>query len=226
MTSCKTENYQVGDIVRIDPNSELYADILEYGVKGITEKKLQVMSVHEDGDIECQVFNIEECTGIALEDYVIGESTDFVAVSNEVKINIKRIDKNLPLPKYETAGSVGFDLICRESVEIQPQSIRLIPANIVVETPPGYMLMICLRSSTPREFGLMMPQGVGIIDNDYCGEEDELQIQVYNFSNLTVNVERGHRIAQAIFVRVDTAQWNELEQMHLHSRGGFGSTNK
>ena len=143
-----------------------------------------------------------------------------------MKINIKRIDNTLPLPKYETSGSVGFDFICRESAEIAPQSIVLIPANVVVETPPGYMLMVCLRSSTPRKLGLLMPQGVGIVDNDYCGEEDELKIQVYNFTDEVVKVERGSRIAQGIFVRVGTAEWNEVEQMAAASRGGFGSTDR
>lgn len=143
-----------------------------------------------------------------------------------MKVNIKRIDKTLPLPKYETAGSVGFDLICRESAEIPPQSIVLIAANVIVETPPGYTLMVCSRSSTPRKFGLMVPQGIGIVDNDYCGEEDELQIQVYNFTDKVVNVVRGSRIAQALFVRVDTAEWNEVERMQSPSRGGFGSTDR
>lgn len=141
-------------------------------------------------------------------------------------VNIKRVDKTLPLPKYETAGSVGFDLLCRKSSEIAPHSIVLIPANVIVETPPGYMLMVCLRSSTPRKLGLLIPQGLGIVDNDYCGEEDELQIQVYNFTEEIVNVERGSRIAQAVFVRVDTAEWNEVEQMASPSRGGFGSTDR
>ena len=143
-----------------------------------------------------------------------------------MKVNIKRIDKTLPLPKYETAGSVGFDLICRESAQIAPQSIVLIPANVIVETPPGYMLMVCLRSSTPRKLGLLMPQGVGIVDNDYCGEADELKIQVYNFTDEIVNVERGSRIAQGVFVRVDTPEWSEVEQMSNTSRGGFGSTDR
>lgn len=143
-----------------------------------------------------------------------------------MEVKIKRIDKSLPLPKYETEGSVGFDLLCRESAEIAPQEIVLIPANVIVETPPGYMLMICMRSSTPRKVGLMMAQGLGIIDNDYCGEEDELKIQVYNFTDEPVTIERGSRIAQAIFVRVDTAEWNEVDQMTTASRGGFGSTDK
>ncbi len=143
-----------------------------------------------------------------------------------MKVKIKRVDKSLPLPKYETDGSVGFDLLCRESAEIAPHSIVLIPANVIVETPPGYMLMICMRSSTPRKVGLMMAQGVGIVDNDYCGEEDELKIQVYNFTDEPVKIERGSRIAQAIFVRVDTAEWNEVDQMTTPSRGGFGSTDR
>jgi len=143
-----------------------------------------------------------------------------------VNVKIKRVDKSLPLPKYETDGSVGFDLLCRESAEIAPHSIVLIPANVIVETPPGYMLLVCLRSSTPRKFGLMMAQGVGIVDNDYCGEEDELKIQVYNFTDEPVTIERGSRIAQGVFVRVDTAEWNEVDQMSASSRGGFGSTDR
>ena len=141
-----------------------------------------------------------------------------------MKVNIKRVDKTLPLPKYETAGSVGFDLLCRETAEVAPRRIVLIPANVIVETPPGYMLMVCLRSSTPRKHGLLMPQGLGVVDNDYCGENDELQIQVYNFTDKPVTVERGSRIAQAVFVRVGKADWNEVEEMSAPSRGGFGST--
>ncbi len=143
-----------------------------------------------------------------------------------MQVKIKRVDKTLPLPKYETAGSVGFDLLCRESAEIAPHTIVLIPANVIVETPPGYMLMVCLRSSTPRKLGLLMPQGLGIVDNDYCGEADELKIQVYNFTEAPVTIERGSRIAQAVFVRVDTAEWHETEIMTAPSRGGFGSTDR
>ena len=143
-----------------------------------------------------------------------------------MKVNIKRVDQSLPLPKYETDGSVGFDLLCRETAEIAPHEIGLIPANVIVETPPGYMLMLCMRSSTPRKFGVMMAQSVGIIDNDYCGEEDEIKIQAYNFTDEPVTIERGSRIAQAIFVRVATIEWHEVEEMTESSRGGFGSTDR
>ena len=141
-----------------------------------------------------------------------------------MKVRIKRLDKDLPLPRYETDGSAGFDLLCRESVTIAPQTVALIPANVIVETPPGYMLMVTLRSSTPRKQGLLIPHGVGIIDQDYCGEGDEIQIQIYNFTDQPVTVDRGDRIAQGIFVRVDTAQWSEVSEMSSETRGGFGST--
>ena len=139
-------------------------------------------------------------------------------------VKIKRLDKNLPLPRYETEGSGGFDLLCRESVTIESQSVGLIPANVIVETPPGYMLMVTLRSSTPRKQGLLIPHGVGVIDQDYCGEGDEIKIQVYNFTPDSVIIERGDRIAQGIFVRVNRGEWLEVDQMDSETRGGFGST--
>ena len=141
-----------------------------------------------------------------------------------MKVKIKRLEKDLPLPLYETDGSVGFDLLCREAVTIAARTVGLIPANVIIETPPGYMLMVTLRSSTPRKLGLLIPHGVGIIDQDYCGEGDEIQIQVYNFTDQPVSVERGDRIAQGIFVRVDTAEWSEVSEMQSETRGGFGST--
>ncbi|HKV56925.1 MAG TPA: dUTP diphosphatase [Ktedonobacteraceae bacterium] len=140
-----------------------------------------------------------------------------------LEVTIKRIDKDLPLPTYATAGAVGFDLFCREDTEIAPRTIELIPGNVIVNIPPGYMLMIALRSSTPVRKGLLIPNGVGIIDQDYCGEGDELKIQVFNFRESAVLVKRGERIAQGIFVPAARATWHEVDEMGK-GRGGFGST--
>ncbi|HWS83869.1 MAG TPA: dUTP diphosphatase [Ktedonobacteraceae bacterium] len=140
-----------------------------------------------------------------------------------LNINIKRVDPALPLPKYATAGSVGFDLICRENTEVAPSRLARIPGNVIVETPPGYMLLLTMRSSTAKRKGLLIPNGVGVIDQDYCGEGDELMVSVYNFRDETVSVLRGERIAQGIFVPVARVTWNEVGQMG-YGRGGFGST--
>jgi dUTP pyrophosphatase len=140
-----------------------------------------------------------------------------------LKVSIKRVDPELPLPTYATAGSVGFDLLCREDREIAPRCLGWIPGNVIVRTPPGYMLLVTLRSSTPRRKGLLIPHGLGVIDQDYCGEGDELLIQVYNFGDESVLVRRGERIAQGIFLPVARASWEESATMGP-TRGGFGST--
>ncbi len=144
----------------------------------------------------------------------------FVQVLN---VHIKRIDTSLPLPVYATAGSVGFDLLCREDTEIAARELGLIPANLIVQTPVGYMLLLTMRSSTARRKGLLMPNGVGVIDQDYAGEGDELLLSVYNFRDEVVTVLRGERIAQGLFVPIARVVWNEVEQMGA-GRGGFGST--
>lgn len=143
--------------------------------------------------------------------------------TQHLPVTIKRIDASLPLPTYATTGSVGFDLLCREDTEIAPHTLGLIPGNVIVQTPSGYMLLLTLRSSTPRRKGLLIPHGVGIIDQDYCGEGDELMIQIYNFRDETVMVMRSERIAQGMFVPIMHVTWNEVDDVGK-GRGGFGST--
>lgn len=141
-----------------------------------------------------------------------------------MQVKIKRIDKDLPLPRYETAGSVGFDILARQDTVVEARSLALIPGNIIVEVPTGFMLMVASRSSTPKKKGLLTPHGIGIIDHDYCGPEDEIKIQVFNFTNEPVTVKRGEKVAQGVFVQIDKLDWNEVESMEKPSRGGFGST--
>ena len=144
-----------------------------------------------------------------------------------MRVRIKRIDKKLPLPKLETEGSVGFDLIARCDVVVHHHRPSLIPANIIVEVPVGYMLMITLRSSTPRKHELIMPHGVGIIDQDYHGEKDEVMIQVQRAFEGETIIKRGDKIAQGIFVMVQNfLQWSEQTKMERPSRGGFGTTDE
>ena len=141
-----------------------------------------------------------------------------------MKVKIQKIDKTLPLPKYATGGSVGFDFVAREDTVVVPKSAALIPGNVIVEVPKNYMLLVSLRSSTPAKKGLLSPHGIGVIDHDYCGPKDEIKILVYNFTDKPVTVARGERIAQGIFVRIDKFEWEEMEKINENSRGGFGST--
>lgn len=142
-----------------------------------------------------------------------------------MKVKIKRIEKDLELPRYESKGAVGFDFLARENTVIQPKQIALIPSNNIIEIPQGYALIIAPRSSMPRKTGLMFPHSIGVVDQDYCGPEDEILIQVYNFTDHPVEVQRGDKIAQGLFVPVAIAEWKEIDSMHHNqTRGGFGST--
>lgn len=141
-----------------------------------------------------------------------------------MRIKIKRIDKTIPLPQYQTRGSVAFDLASAADVVIAPREIQMVPTGLIIETPPGYMLMLASRSSLALKKGLTMRNGVGIIDQDYCGLEDEIKIQIVNLTNAPVAISKGDRLAQAVFVRIDIGEFEEAEILEKASRGGIGST--
>ncbi len=86
--------------------------------------------------------------------------------------------------------------------------------------------MVVPRSSTPRRLGLISPHGAGLIDQDYCGPEDDILVQLLNIRPEPVTVARGERVAQGVFVRVAIADWREVERSDGPSRGGFGSTSR
>ena len=141
-----------------------------------------------------------------------------------MQVSIKRVDPSLPLPRYESEGATAFDFITRETTVIAPHSLALIPGNIIVCVPKGYALLVFPRSSLPRKKGLVCPHSLGLIDQDYCGPQDEIFIQVQNSSDTPVTVERGERIAQGLFVAITKAEWKEVKETGARSRTGFGST--
>ena len=141
-----------------------------------------------------------------------------------MNIKIKRIDKDLPLPEYKTKGAVGFDFTAREETVINPMEMKLIPLNLIVKVPKGYGLFLFSRSSTPHKKGLMVANSVGVIDQDYNGEEDEIKLSAFNVTKKKVVVEKGERICQGIFLKLGVAKFSETKKMSAKSRGGYGTT--
>jgi dUTP pyrophosphatase len=139
---------------------------------------------------------------------------------------IKRVDTSLPLPEYKTKGAVAFDLYSRVDMSIEPFQETLIPLNLIIKVPTGFVLILASRSSYPKK-KLLIPNGFGVIDQDYCGNTDEIKIWAINFSQTNVVVEKGERIAQALLVPIEKAStFVELKVMDEVSRGGFGTTGK
>jgi dUTP diphosphatase len=140
-------------------------------------------------------------------------------------VRIRRSDPTVPLPQYQTPGSAGFDLAASADVTIPAGTIALVPTGLVIQVPAGHFLGIFARSSTPLKKGLMVANGVGVIDEDYCGPADEIRIQVLNFTPGPVEIKRGDRIAQGLFLPVTRVSWQEeTGDLREGSRGGFGAT--
>ncbi len=148
---------------------------------------------------------------------------DAGAQEQPMDVPIHLLHDGAQAPHYATPGSHGFDLCTAEAAEIAPGEIALVGTGLVVATPPGWCLLVCLRSSTPRKFGVLQPHAVGVIDEDYRGPADEVRLQLLNFTASPTTIPAGSRIAQGVFVRAGRAQWS-VHDLEDHSRGGFGST--
>lgn len=139
-------------------------------------------------------------------------------------VRIIRLHTSVPLPAYQTPGSAGFDLSASVTMTVQPGDVTLVPTGLVIEAPAGHFLGVFARSSTPLKRGLIVANGVGVVDSDYCGPDDEIKIQVYNFTSSPVTINAGDRLAQGIIMPFVRAAWDEGEAADGPSRGGFGST--
>ena len=85
-------------------------------------------------------------------------------------------------------------------------------------------MLIASRSSTPIKKNLFVANGIGIIDQDYYGNDDEIKVEFYNFNNKAVQINKGERIAQALLVKVDILKLKHSNFIKTNNRGGFGST--
>ena len=139
-------------------------------------------------------------------------------------VRIRRLHEDIALPAYETAGAAGFDLASAADVTVEPGAVCLVPTGLVIEVPEGLFLGIFARSSTPLKRGLMIANGVGVVDSDYCGPADEVKIAVVNFTSAAVHIQVGDRIAQGILLAAPRVTWEEASELSARSRGGFGAT--
>ncbi len=145
-------------------------------------------------------------------------------IARSMQLTISRLSPHVPFPSYATTGSAAFDLAAAAPVEVPPHGIALVPTGLVVAVPTGHFLAIFARSSTPLKRGLMVANGVGVVDADYCGPADEVKVQVINVTDAPVHVAAGDRIAQAMVLAAPRLDLVERPVGTSTSRGGFGST--
>ena len=145
-------------------------------------------------------------------------------MAETLNVRVRRLRDSVRLPAYETAGAAAFDLAAADDVTIAPGQVALVPTGLVIEVPTGWFLGIFARSSTPLKRGLVVANGVGVVDSDYCGPADEVKIAVLNVTASTVLVRAGDRLAQGILLPAPRVTWEEVDRVRPTSRGGFGAT--
>ena len=141
-----------------------------------------------------------------------------------MRLKIRRLDSTIALPAYGTGEAAGFDLAASHDLTVGPNQIALVRTGLVIEVPSGHCLAILARSSTPLKRGLMVANGVGIVDRDYSGPTDEIMIQVINVTSSDVHVRRGDRLAQGLVLAAPRVSWDEVAEIRDVARGGFGAT--
>lgn len=139
-------------------------------------------------------------------------------------VKIRKLDPNIELPQYHTSESAGFDIASNIDTVIQAHEVAKIPTGLVFEAPKGHFLLIAARSSLPVKKGLMMANGIGVVDPDYAGPNDQVHLLIYNFTDKPVEVKKGERLAQGLFLPIEQAQWVEAGELRQKDRGGIGST--
>ena len=141
------------------------------------------------------------------------------------EILIKRLSKNISLPKYETDGSSGMDLAANieNKIEIAPGKSAIIPTGLSISIPKNFEIQIRPRSGLAAKNQISVLNTPGTIDADYRGE---LKVILINLSDKAFLIEKGLRIAQMVLCPVIKATLKEVDSLKETKRGsgGFGST--
>tara|TARA_E500000178_G_C16902119_1_gene698557 strand:+ start:676 stop:1116 length:441 start_codon:yes stop_codon:yes gene_type:complete len=142
-----------------------------------------------------------------------------------IKVLIKRLSKQVSLPKYETSGSSGMDLGANidGNLIIEPGKTVIIPTGLALSIPKGYEAQIRPRSGLAAKNKISVLNTPGTIDADYRGE---IKVILINLGSEPFKIEKGLRIAQMVICPIVKAQLEEVDDLNETERGdgGFGST--
>ena len=130
------------------------------------------------------------------------------------------------LPERSTKGSAGYDFFVSDGTMIPAHSIGLVPTGIKAQIDEGYYLQLAVRSSTPIKKGLILANGIGIIDSDYYNNpsnEGIIMFQLYNITDKDIFVPKGDKIGQGMFLKYAVTDDDMVESIRT---GGFGSTDE
>lgn len=141
-----------------------------------------------------------------------------------VRVAVRRVGGELPLPSYAHDGDAGADLCAAAEVELPPGGRALVPTGIAIALPPGYVGLVHPRSGLANRLGVTVLNAPGTVDSGYRGE---ILVNLVNHDAVaTARIARGDRIAQLVVQRVERADFYMVDELSDTSRGigGHGST--
>lgn len=150
--------------------------------------------------------------------------SDPVFSGNQTVVAVHYLRDNIPVPQYHSDGAAGFDLAIPDAISVPANATTRAPLGLVIRAPRNHFMMVVPRSSTYKRWGVILENGVGIVDEDYCGPEDELALLIRNGENHDKIIPAGTRLAQGIFVPYTRGIFVNWGGPIAESRGGWGST--
>ena len=142
-----------------------------------------------------------------------------------MKLKIKYLSKEIDKLKFIDGKSDWIDLRSAERVELKSGEYRLIRLGVAIELPKGYEALVVPRSSTFKNFGILQTNSIGVIDESYCGDNDEWKYPALAMRDTVINI--NDRICQfRIIKHQDFFEFEEVDKLNGIDRGGFGSTGK
>lgn len=140
----------------------------------------------------------------------------------ELKIRYHR-EKYPDLPDVVQHGNF-IDLYVAKGCNLKAGEFKLIDLGISVECPEGYWMQLVPRSSTFKKYGVIQTNSFGVIDTEYCGDNDIVMLPVYATRN--TRIPKGERICQFTLVKDVNFNINSVPKLNGKDRGGFGSTGR
>ena len=143
-----------------------------------------------------------------------------------MKLLVRRLDADLPLPAYAHEGDAGLDLLAAETITLAPGDRYAVPTGIAVAVPEGHAAFVLPRSGRALKEGLSVANAPGLIDSGYRGE---VKVIVVNLDHRSpIDIHRGDKIAQLVVQRVERVELEEVDVLSDSTRGegGFGSTGR
>ncbi len=143
-----------------------------------------------------------------------------------MKLRIRRLDRDLPLPAYAHPGDAGLDLLAGEDITLHPGERAAIPTGIAVAIPEGFAGFVQARSGRSLKEGLALVNAPGLIDAGFRGE---IKVIVVNLDpRSSIDVKRGEKVAQLVVQPVAAVEVEEVTELPDSQRGqgGFGSSGR